>query len=31
MALHLVGAKPLSEPVLGYSQLGPKEQNSAKR
>ena len=30
MACHLVGAKPLSEPMLGYYQLDPKEQTSVK-
>ena len=30
MACRLVGAKPLSEPMLGYCQLEPKEQTSVK-
>ena len=30
MACHLVGAKPLSEPMLAYCQLDPLEQTSAK-
>ena len=30
MACRLLGAKPLSEPMLTYSQLGLKEQNSVK-
>ena len=30
MACRLVGAKPLPKPVLGYSQMDCKEQNSAK-
>ena len=29
MACRLFGAKPLSEPLLGYCQLDPKEQTSA--
>ena len=28
MACHLVGAKPLSEPMLDYCQLEPREQTS---
>ena len=28
MACHLVGAKPLSEPMLEYHQLDPKEQTT---
>ena len=30
MACRLVGAKPLSEPMLEYYQLDPKEQTSMK-
>ena len=30
MACRLIGAKPLSQPMLGYCQLDPKEQTSVK-
>ena len=30
MACHLLGAKPLPEPMLTYCQLDPKEQTSVK-
>ena len=30
MACHIFGTKPLSEPMLGYCQLNPKEQTSVK-
>ena len=30
MACRLLGVKPLSEPMLGYCQLDPKEQTSLK-
>ena len=29
MARRLVGAKPLSEPILGYNQLDPNEKKNS--